>query len=1196
MKKALSFALIGVIVSVFCLLGGMAKTEKNDLPRNPWPAARTPPHHQSVKPRGEISLKPDVNFGKIPLYFIPNRGQVHQKAVFYARTSRYTLWMTKQGLVFDSFRASPGQGRDLSRPKLSPPPRTPRPAAGQKLSRDVSEFIFLGANKNPEIVPLDITQHKVNYFIGNNKKDWRTRIPTSKAVLYKNLYKSIDLKVYGNQSRVEYDWIVKPGGRVEDISFRYRNVKGVKIDNQGNLIVSTRFGELTHQGPVSYQVIDRKKVTVPSAFKKIGHRFGFQVGEYNPDFDLFIDPMVLTYSTYLGGSGDDWANDIAVDGNGCAYVTGYTESSNFPLQGEYQGSFSWHDAFITKLSSSGDALIYSTYLGGSGEDLGNSIAVDNSGCAYITGNTLSSNFPIYYAQQFVHLGDRDAFVTKISAGGDSLVYSTFLGTSGEDNGNGIAVDNNGSAYVAGCSYTTANWKGFAAKFSPDGTEHLYFNQFGHICHPTAIAVDSNGSAYLTGYTMGIPLVNAFQWTSYPGVFSAFVTKLSVDGSDYIYSTFLGGSGWDYAEDIAIDNNNYVYVTGWTCSTDFPVRNAYRSAIASVWDCFITKFYSEGNNVVYSTYFGGNIDDRGYGIAADSNGNAYISGYTCSTGYLYSPPITYPPFQHDNAGAGDVFLLILSADGDCIGFTYLGGGSGDMGYGLALDSSNSVYLTGETWSKGSSSFPTINPYQGSHAGGDADAFVSKIMLIGPPILTLGAPNGGELWYTGGTENITWNYSGLADTTLVRLVLLQDDADLGFIAENITISDNTYPWNVGQYDGGTAAPGNNYKIRIETMDTAVSDTSDNNFSIANSTITVTYPNGGETWLTGSSHHILWTSTGPVGNVQIDYSIDNGASWLPVIASTENDGDFLWSVLGTLSDICLVRVMESDGNPSDISDAVFSITPVPAVLAFPDFNTDGKGDILWRYYDTGGYNTAWLMETAGNTTPVTDPRDDPRGAEFLAAVNLDWQLCGAGDFDNDGNVDIFFTNLVDGRNVVWFLDGVNRTSVDWLPTLLNLDWKIIGSGDFNNDGNTDILFNNSIDGRNVVWYLDGLVSTGVAWLRTLLNMDWKMCGTGDFNNDGSVDVVFRNSIDGRNVVWYMDGVTRIGVGWLPVEADLDWKLCGTGDFNGDGNVDIVFRNSNDGRNKVWYLDGVNLIGSQDLTTVTGLQWKISNSSGDN
>jgi hypothetical protein len=512
------------------------------------------------------ALRPDINFGKIPLYFVANKGQVNEKALFYAKASRYTLWLTKEGLVFDSTHPAPS-GHPSQEGNYEHP-YSPRLT---KIDRDVSRFFFLNANKNPEIVPLEESKLRVNYFKGKDKSKWHCDIPTSQAVLYKSLYKNIDLKVYGIEKEIEYDWIVKPDGNPKDIRFEYKNVKGTRLDEAGNLLIETDFGQLMHKRPVSYQrstaqstdvgagsqTCPQERKDVKVTFKKITENtYGFEVGEYDKSRELIIDPVVLAYSTYLGGTYYDSGRGIAVDDSGCVYVTGHTDSLDFPTLNEYQGFhpsvYSFIDVFITKLDTTkngASSLIYSTYLGGESVDYGYGIAVDGSGCAYITGETWSSDFPTRNQYQAKLRGERDIFITKLDtakSGTSSLIYSTYLGGEGRDYGYGIAVDGTGSAYVTGGTWSS-----------------------------------------------DFPTRNPYQASHGGHDFDAFIAKVDTTkngASSFIYSTYLGGELDELGYGIAVDGTGCAYITGLTESSNFPTLNEYQTyqGSSSYYNAFITK--------------------------------------------------------------------------------------------------------------------------------------------------------------------------------------------------------------------------------------------------------------------------------------------------------------------------------------------------------------------------------------------------------------------------------------------------------------------------------------------------------------------------------------------------------------------------------------------------------------------------------
>ncbi|WP_303803105.1 SBBP repeat-containing protein, partial [Alicyclobacillus macrosporangiidus] len=430
------------------------------------------------------------------------------------------------------------------------------------------------------------------------------------------------------------------------------------------------------------QEIEGQQVPVTSSFllqkDQDGEwEYGFQVGhDFDPCYPLIIDPT-LVYSTYLGGSGIDQGLGIAVDSSGAAYVTGLTTSPDFPTQNPFQGALvGVFNAFVTKFSPAGNALVYSTYLGGSGGDAGNGIAVDSSGSAYVTGFTISPNFPTQNPFQGALAGGFDAFVTKFNPAGNALVYSTYLGGSGNDEGFGIAVDSMGSAYVTGVTespdFPTQNpFQGalagvedaFVTKFSPAGNTLLYSTYLGGsgVDEGRGIAIDSSGSAYVTGFTDSpdFPTQNPFQG-ALAGPEDTFVTKFSPGGNTLVYSTYLGGSGFDEGFGIAVDSSGSAYVTGQTDSPNFPTQNPFQGALAGVADAYVTMFSPSGNTLVYSTYLGGSGSDEGLGIAVDSTGSAYVTGLTDSTDFP-----TQNPFQGALAGPNDAFVTKIGPAIPCI---------------------------------------------------------------------------------------------------------------------------------------------------------------------------------------------------------------------------------------------------------------------------------------------------------------------------------------------------------------------------------------------------------------------------------------------------------------------------------------------------------------------------------------------------
>ena len=630
---------------------------------------------------------------------------------------------------------------------------------------------FVGANPNPEIVGEDVMGYKCNYFLGNDPTKWHTDVPNYNAVVYKNIYPSIDLKYYGNgDGKMEYDFIIQPDADPSVIAIHYDGATEVCVDDHGQLSVETEWGQVTELQPMIYQIDGESRIQIRGEYVMLDEKtFGFRFNDdYQPQLAVVIDP-VLSYSTYLGGSSYDAGFDIAVDDSGNAYVTGAAYSSNFPLQDPFQGSFAGtDDAFVTKLSASGNTLIYSTYLGGGDYDEGNSLAVDRFGCAYVVGFTISRDFPLQNPFQGSYGENSDAFVTKLSAGGNSLIYSTFLGGGGYDRPSGLAVDRSGNVYLTGVTNSidfplqdpfqggnAGADDAFITKLSASGNSLVYSTYLGgsHQDVPFGLTVDGFGFAYVTGFTLSgnFPLRNQFQGSfTGSGNEDAFVTKLSVAGDSLIYSTYLGGSGSDNATSLAVDTAGCAYVTGSTWSSDFPLQNPFQGSFAGgARDAFVTKLSAAGNSMIYSTYLGGSDYDEASSVAVDAFSRAYVTGRTYSSNF----PLQNPFQGSFSGGLYDAFVTKLSADGNSlICSTYLGGGADDYAYSLDVDDSSNAYVTGWT---ASSNFPLKDPFQGSNAG-IQNVFVAKLNV--PHYICGDANSAGAVNISDAVYLIAYSFSG------------------------------------------------------------------------------------------------------------------------------------------------------------------------------------------------------------------------------------------------------------------------------------------------------------------------------------------------------------------------------------------------------------------------------------------------------
>lgn len=673
-----------------------------------------------------------------------------------------------------------------------------RIAISDSETSSVLRLELLGANPAPQVTALKELPGKSHYFIGNDPRKWRANVPNYAKVKYKAVYPGVDLVFYGNQRQLEYDFVLAPGADPKNILLGTqgiaRTVRGapLRIDPNGDLVAKADDAEVRFLKPVAYQIVDEgfygpaegqeDRTGAPSrnsgskhlvdaryALKR-GRQIGFELGPYDSTKPLVIDP-VLSYSSYLGGSSFDYGNGIAVDSTGSAYVTGYTNSLDFPRANPLQGTigggacgpdqpqFPCFDVFVTKINPAGSALVYSKYLGGSREDFGTRIAVDSSGSAYVTGYTSSTNFPVVSALQAAYGGGScgnpitpfpcfDAFVAKLKPDGSALLYSTYLGGVADDYGFGIAVDSSGSAYVTGFTSspnfpTTPGafmarsaggaYDAFVAKINPVGSSLIYSTYLGgnRDDFGRGIAVDPSGNTFVAGYTnsSNFPTLNAYQ-SNYRGgtcgappntvpCSEAFITKLNPAGSGLTYSTYLGGSSGDAAYALALDASGSAYVTGYTVSRDFPITTGSGHPTGSAYDVYVTKLHPTGSALVYSTHLGALQSEVAYGIAVNYLGKAYVTGYAYGDGFP-----TVNPLQRLNAGFFDAFVTQVSAAGSILLFsTYLGGSGDEEGHDIALDISGNAYVTGSTFS---TNFPTTpGAFQRAFGDGSFNAFVAKI---------------------------------------------------------------------------------------------------------------------------------------------------------------------------------------------------------------------------------------------------------------------------------------------------------------------------------------------------------------------------------------------------------------------------------------------------------------------------------------
>jgi hypothetical protein len=707
---------------------------------------------------------------QLPLTFEVNQGQTGDRVDFLARGPGYNIFLTATEAVFALPKASAKSGQ-----------------------RPVMRMQLIGSAADPAVQGVNALPGKINYFRGQDTASWQTKVPTYRRVKYSAVYPGVDLVYYGQSQQLEYDFIVAPGADPGTIKLAFAGVEQTTVDAQGDLVLKTAGGPLRFQKPVIFQINGGRRHIIEGGYvHRSPHQIGFRVGAYDRTRPLIIDP-VLSYSTYLGGSGTEEGNSIAVDATGAVYVSGTTSSTDFPTVNAAQPTLNEsgrEDIYVAKLTPDGTALVYATYLGGSDYEIVADIAVDAAGAAYVSALTYSTDFPTVNAFQPATKGLVDVVIAKLSPDGSRLIYSTYLGGSDYEKGvAAIAVDLAGAAYIAGATqssdFPTVNplpsiiaGGAFVAKLAPDGSALLYSTYLPGTAPGTAtdIAVDSLGAAYVIGFTYSpdFPSVNPI--AAYGGNWDAFVAKLAPDGSRFIYSTYLGGSGVEEGYGIAVDASGAAYVTGWTQSEDFPAMNALQPQHGGGQrDAFVVKIAPEGGAMIYGTYLGGRVDDQGYSIAVDTAGAAHVTGVTVSAEFP-----TMNPLQPALRGQMDAFVSKLSPNGAALVYsTYLGGSRDDgIDYGywlnpgleiiqssmaIAVDSTGAAYVAGQTKS---SDFPTTTSLQERCSGGESEAFVVKITEDSPATSSAGA----SLASTPTNESISSSKRGGGAMDALFLVLL------------------------------------------------------------------------------------------------------------------------------------------------------------------------------------------------------------------------------------------------------------------------------------------------------------------------------------------------------------------------------------------------------------------------------------------
>ena len=824
----------------------------------PIPSTGTPAPSSSPLPLG-------IQQRAAPLLFIENVGQFDSRSRFEVRGGRAfghladdALWFT----LFEPLRAQQEASADSPVPTpAAPTDQISTPSADSSRRGVHLKLDFVGANPHPEIVPFGPIDTTISYFLGNDPEQWYPDVPVWSGVRYVDLYPGVDLEIESTGGVWDWRLVVRDAVQFED-DLRGAARRGIRLHieghgrlslaEQGILVISTEVGDLgfpvpaivlpegmTLEGRSLEPIVTDRELILLSAVEEptatatieptatatetvtltpteeptatetvtlppteeptatpspeatpsdtatpspepsltdtpeaIPTPLAFEPqppaggrGLAAPAAALrsadepaaFAAPVLaiddLVYSTYLGGSGEDNALGNAVDALGSIYIVGTTPSTDFPVTpGSFDTSYGGGtaDVFVTKMSADGSEQVYSTFIGGSSTDChwDCAIAVDSTGAAYITGATMSSDYPTTAGGYDLTRNGTDGFLTKLTPSGTALAYSTFFGGGATEIPHSVALETSSAVYVTGMTdssdFPTSTWAwdrtrngvqdAFVVEFNPNasGQSSLVYSTLlggsgadqGH-----GIAV-LNGFAYVTGQTFStdFPTTTGSYDQSANGGWDSYVTKLDQDGSDLVYSTYLGGSGTDcelagdFSEcDIAVDASGFAVVTGGTGSSDFPMWNAMDNSLGGGSDAYVTKLSANGSALIFSTYLGGSDGDSGWAIATDSDGSIYVAGGTHSRDFPTTPN-AYDPTQN---GLEDGYLTKLAADGSgALYSTCLGGTSYDSAFDVAVDAIWTAYVAGKTRS---ADFPTTSNAFDRTLGGTQDGYAVRISL-------------------------------------------------------------------------------------------------------------------------------------------------------------------------------------------------------------------------------------------------------------------------------------------------------------------------------------------------------------------------------------------------------------------------------------------------------------------------------------
>ena len=928
----------------------------------------------------------EARYLSVPLSFEENVGQTDTSVDFLARGDGYAVFLTGGDAVL---------------------------AVDGPAGRDVFRLELVGADHVAEVRGSERLSGTSNYFLGTDQESWRTGVANFGAVEYAGVYDGIDLQYHGNQRQLEYDFVLRPGADPDAIRLQFDGAESVRIADNGDLVltVGAQENEVRFRAPLSYQEgHDGREVVESRYFLHKDSTVGFELGAYDSSRELVIDP-VLDYGTYVGGTGSERAYAVAADSSGSAYITGYTQSADFPTASAYDATHnSGLDLYVTKLSADGSSLEYSTFIGGGDDDEGRGIYVDASGAAYVTGTTRSSDFPLTAGvADATFEAISEAFAVKLNADGDTLVYSTFIGGDNMDQANAIVADASGNAYVAGETRSPANFPttagaldttysgtsdGFLVKLNATATAFEYATFLGGSSsdYISGLAVDGSGNAYVTGLTTSNNFATA--GTPYDATYNsgedAFLSQVNAAGSALVYSTYLGGSSDDYGNDVVLDGSGNIYLAAVARSSTFPTTvGAYDTSHGGNDDTVVMKFASD-KSLTFSTFFGGAGFDRAIGIVVDSSGNIHIAGDVPSNTTL---PTTPDAYQATTGGGSDSYLATFDSTGATLLYaTYLGGSGTESNAGLAIDSADNLYLAG--WG-GSADFDVTAGAFDETANGNNDAYVVKFSA-----LTAGM----AVWAQSGSTTPQYNlwdgtsFGTEANSDNVGGYRILAGADAPTRDEKIVVGVDD-----GEVVSGELWDGTSWTAFSFNDLATVSDSFWWGFDVAyeqDSGDALLVYNNGSTGSTGLSYR-TWDGSVWSSSSDITTPLSGEPKQLRLAADPNSDGMVLVASNATSQDYALVwdgsswgnsQVLSSSGSGDDRTDVyvAYEEQSGEAVLVY------GRGgtDALYRTWDGATWSTEGTIAAPGGvtgnvrwTTLASDPTSNRVALGALTFNNETW-----------------------------------------------------------------------------------------------------------------------------------------------------------------------------------------------------------------